>query len=328
MVPNAPESWRSTKYETPASRAPAPRLSAGMRRATAASTNAASGRMRNVYASLAAAAPAPSAPPAPRLADASRSSTDTNSLASPGIDPAHRRVSTAGRAAFGRPFRTLANSGESCHDATRLTEVTPCDAFQGKHGEGGWAHSQHLSGKISGLQPRVKPSNAGIFPWRGESREHWPETVEKTRCRAPDQGQERRNVPDHHEAVPQAAGGKERLRECRSRLLPEPAHTIRVRPRELSNALARFDPSIAHLRTVRDDAKQDEHVRSRPDKFEGPIDVRHECLVVGNVVIRRKDGDRSPGSYRAQAEQSVEDRRRSSAVLRLDHHALRGDVPK
>ena len=33
-----------------------------MRRATAASTNAASGRMRNVYASLAAAAPVPSAP--------------------------------------------------------------------------------------------------------------------------------------------------------------------------------------------------------------------------------------------------------------------------
>src|SRR5207247_5960966 len=83
-----------------------------------------------------------------------------------------------------------------------------------------------------------------------------------------------------------------------------------------------------HLRTCRERSKQNEQVRSRTDKFEGTIDVRHECLVVGNGVIRQKDGDRSPGSYRAQAEQSVEERRRSSAVLRLDHNALRGDVPK
>src|SRR5207244_10154815 len=34
------------------------------------------------------------------------------------------------------------------------------------------------------------------------------------------------------------------------------------------------------------------------------------------------------GSNRAQTEQPVEDRRRGSAVLRLNHHAFRGDVSK
>src|SRR5437867_11974035 len=64
------------------------------------------------------------------------------------------------------PLRTFARSGESSHNATRFTEVTPCHASQGKHGQGGWEHSQHLAGEIRRPQPGVELSNAGILPRR------------------------------------------------------------------------------------------------------------------------------------------------------------------
>src|SRR5207244_12835900 len=77
-----------------------------------------------------------------------------------------------------------------------------------------------------------------------------------------------------------------------------------------------------------DDSKSGAQMRSSLDNLEGAIDVRRECAVARRIVVRRKDGDRSSRSDRAQTEQSGEDRRSGSAVLRLDHHALRGDVPK
>src|SRR6266850_2088655 len=55
MVPKPPKSCWSMKYVTPASFAPGPRSSAGIRRATAASRNATSAALRNMYFSLFAA---------------------------------------------------------------------------------------------------------------------------------------------------------------------------------------------------------------------------------------------------------------------------------
>src|SRR5881397_313823 len=56
--------------------------------------------------------------------------------------------------------------------------------------------------------------------------------------------------------------------------------------------------------------------------------MRDERRVVGNVMIRRKEGDGPHGRHGGQTEQAAEDRGSSAPILRLDHHASRRDIGK
>src|SRR2546430_13440240 len=54
--------------------------------------------------------------------------------------------------------------------------------------------------------------------------------------------------------------------------------------------------------------------------------MRDECRVVGNVMIRRKEGDGRHGRHCGQTQQAIEDCGSGATILRLDHHAARRNV--
>src|SRR5437660_11003524 len=98
------------------------------------------------------------------------------------------------------------------------------------------------------------------------------------------------------EGVPETAVREQEAGDVRRGLLPEPANGSDGRP-DSGDWRGRFDPAVLGLGALGGDAEKDDRVGPGADDAKGQVDVRRECLLIRNVVIRGEDRDPSgPGS--------------------------------
>src|ERR1700730_18699349 len=202
-----------------------------------------------------------------------------------------------------------------------MTQIVPVDIAYGQYGQVAWHGREYLAGKIHRRQSAVEPLDRFSFSRCSQRGSNRGKGLIHGRYGPLDEFQNGGRATHHDEAIPEPPLVLELLRLVHRWFFPELAYAPEIGEMKPRHGATRLDPAIAELDAVGGNAQARHQIGLPTASLECPANVRHESLVIGGEMIRRKEGHQVLGRRFGYPEQRIEHGRGGASIFWLDHDA-------